>query len=516
MKEGAAIAAGHKRVVQAATDMLDADGNAYDAWVAAVAASCVCEPVLASLGGGGYLLAAPAEGQPAVFDFFTQTPRQRPSAPEDLDFFAFDAQFGTETQEFHIGWGTTAVPGVVAGMFEAHRQLGRMPVREVLLPAIQAAKDGVAVNEAQASLFQVVKTAFLSTPESRSIFGSARDTVGILGEGELLRMPEFADVLDCLAVEGPDLFYRGEIAAAILESSREGGVLRQADLESYSVDIRAPIALRFEDAEVYTNAPPAAGGILVALGLNLLNDQGLGRLRPGSDAHARIVARAIGRTVDVETADDWEPAHGAGDTGLLARWRDEIRQLRFATHGTTHTSIVDRLGNVASATISNGSGSGCIIPATGIMVNNMLGEAELNPAGFHAWPPDERLTSMMSPTFLRWPDGTRLALGSGGSRRIPSAILQVIVNLVAHDMTLEEAILLPRLHVTDGRLSVEGGFDPDDLERTLRDWPDHRLWAERNVFFGGVHAVRRSMKGMEAFGDPRRGGAGWTNSDGVV
>ena len=508
MDGGAAVAAGHPRVVQAAVDVLSADGNAYDAWIAAIATACICEPVLTSLGGGGFLLAAPADGRPVVIDFFTQTPRQHPPAPDELDFRAFDAQFGTETQEFRIGWGTTAVPGVVAGMFEVHRRFGRMPIREILSPAIQAANEGVPVSEAQAGLFQVVKTAFLSTPESRAIFGSAKAPDEIFGVGELLRFPHLADVLDCLAAEGPDLFYRGEIAAAFLECSRNAGVLHRSDLKSYAAETRTPLTANFEGAEILFNPPPAAGGLLSALGLGLLEGARLGDLFQKSDAHARLVAQAIGRTVDVEALNDWDPAVGETDPALLARWREEVRQLRFASQGTTHASIVDRRGNVASATVSNGSGSGCIIPGTDIMVNNMLGEAELNPGGFHAWPLDQRLTSMMTPTIARWADGPRAALGSGGSRRIPSAILQVIVNVAAHGMSLGEAIEAPRLHVTDGRLSVEGGFDPDDLHLTLSDWPDHRVWEEQNVFFGGVHAVRTSRSGTEAFGDPRRGGRG--------
>ena len=516
MQGGAAVAAGHPRVVQAAVDVLSADGNAYDAWIAAVATACVCEPVLTSLGGGGFLLAAPADGRPVVIDFFTQTPRHRPPIPEELDFRAFDAQFGTETQEFWIGWGTTAVPGVVAGIFEVHQRLGRMPLREILTPAIQAANEGVAVREAQAGLFQVVKTAFLSTAESRAIFGSARTPGEILAVGETLRFPEFADVLDCLAAEGPNLFYRGEIAAALLEASRDAGVLQRADLESYSAEMRAPLSTTFEGAEILINPPPAAGGLLASLGLSLLDGAGLGALHQNDDAHARLVAKAIGRTVDIEALNDWDPEEGEADPVLLARWRDEIRNLRFASQGTTHASIVDRHGNVASATVSNGSGSGCMIPGTGIMVNNMLGEAELNPGGFHAWPLDQRLTSMMAPTVARWPNGTRAAIGSGGSRRIPSAILQVIVNLAVRGMTLGDAIDAPRLHVTGGRLSVEGGFDPGNLSLTLSDWPDHRIWDERNVFFGGVHAVRASKGGTEAFGDPRRGGAAWTDNDGLA
>ena len=512
MTARAAIAAGDPQVVRVAADILAADGNAYDAWVGAVAASCVCEPVLASLGGGGFLLAAPAGERPLLVDFFAQTPKQRPPAPEALDFHAFDAQFGTETQEFQIGWGTTAVPGLVAGMFETHRRLGRMPMREILAPAIRLAKTGVPVSAGQAVLFQVVRTAFLSSPESRALFASQRTAGGILGEGEILRLPELAEALDGLAEEGQDLFYRGEIGANLLAACRGVGVLRRPDLEAYAAELRTPLATRFEGAEILLNPPPAAGGVLTALGLDLLDGAGLGRLPQTGDRHARLVARAIGRTVDVEALDS---AANAGAPpplapALLARWRQEIRALRFASRGTTHVSITDRRGNLAAATVSNGSGSGRIIPGTGIMANNMLGEAELNPGGFHAWPTDRRLTSMMTPALASWPDGARVALGSGGSRRIPSAILQTLVNLAAHRMPLRDAIEAPRLHVTGARLSVEGGFDRERLVRTLADWPDHRIWSERMLFFGGVHAVRVDRGRVDAAGDPRRGGAAWT------
>ena len=510
----AAVAAGHARVVEAAADVLSEGGNAYDAWIAAVAASCVCEPVLASFGGGGFLLAAPADGPPAVVDFFTQTPGRRRSPTGEEDFRSVHARFGTETQEFWIGWGTVAVPGIVAGIFEVHERFGHMPLGDALAPAIDSAKAGVAVTGAQADLFQVVRDAYLATPESREIFGCRAHPEDVLRAGEVLRMPAFADVLDCLAREGSDLFYRGEIAASLVEASAGSG-LRRTDLKSYSAVVRAPLATAFEGAEVLTNPAPAAGGLLTAIGLGLVDGAELGSLRQTGDRHARLVAEAIRRTVEVESDAGWDPAKGHVDPHLLNEWRANIRRLRRANLGTTHASIIDRQGNVATATVSNGIGSGCMIPDTGIMLNNMLGEAELNPGGADGWPSDTRLSSMMAPTVVRWPDGTRAAIGSGGSRRIPSAIMQVVVNLAAHGMELDAAIDAPRLHVAGNRLGVEHGFDPDDLGTTLSDWPDHRIWSERNVYFGGVHAVRASRERTEAHGDPRRGAAAWIGSAAV-
>ena len=127
--------------------------------------------------------------------------------------------------------------------------------------------------------------------------------------------------------------------------------------------------------------------------------------------------------------------------------------------------------------------------------------------GFHRWTPDERMTSMMAPTALAWHDGRRVATGSGGSNRIRTALLQVLVNLVDFAMDVEEAVIAPRIHVEDSFLSVEGGFDTERIAFVLEAWPDHLLWDAPNMFFGGAHTVASGGRGVDGAGDPRRGGA---------
>ena len=195
------------------------------------------------------------------------------------------------------------------------------------------------------------------------------------------------------------------------------------------------------------------------------------------------------------------------DAVSVARWREQVAWRTRAFRGTTHVSVIDGAGNIASATVSNGEGSGYVIPRTGIVMNNMLGEDDLNPDGFHRWTPDQRMTSMMAPTAVAWRDGRRAATGSGGSNRIRTALLQVLVNLVDFAMDVEEAVVAPRIHVEDSFLSVEGGFDPECLASVLEAWPDHQLWSAANMFFGGAHTVASGPRGVEGAGDPRRDGA---------
>jgi gamma-glutamyltranspeptidase/glutathione hydrolase len=169
-------------------------------------------------------------------------------------------------------------------------------------------------------------------------------------------------------------------------------------------------------------------------------------------------------------------------------------------------SVIDGAGNVASMTVSNGEGCGRILPRTGIMLNNMLGEQDLNPHGFHRWRADERMTSMMAPSLVLFRDGRRVATGSGGSNRIRTAVLQVLVNLIDFGMSPEAAVRQPRLHVEDGLLSIEGGLDAGVVDGLCQRWPRHERWDTLNLFFGGAHTVVEGPHGLAGVGDSRRGG----------
>jgi gamma-glutamyltranspeptidase/glutathione hydrolase len=194
------------------------------------------------------------------------------------------------------------------------------------------------------------------------------------------------------------------------------------------------------------------------------------------------------------------------DPAYLAKYRQHILGRTESPRGTTHMAIIDNDGNIASMSVSNGEGCGHLIPGTGIMLNNMLGEEDLNSTGFHKWTPDQRMTSMMSPTLLLTADGDEIALGSGGSNRIRTAILQVILNLVDYGMSPADAVNSPRIHYEKGLLSIEGGFDNREITRLLGRYPDHKIWQERSLYFGGTHTVMKNSAGFSGAGDIRRGG----------
>ncbi len=511
VKASGAVAAGHGATAAAAAEVLRAGGNAFDATLAGLLAACVAEPLLASLGGGGFLLAQPAEGEARLYDFFSQTPRRkRPEA--ELDFYPIITDFGTATQEFHIGMASTAVPGVVRGLFAAHRDLGRMPMARLVEPAAALARDGVRVSRFQAYVAHILGSIVGSGPAVRAIYHTGRDG-GLIQEGDHFHLPELADALEALAAEGDRLFYDGEMGAMLVAACRDhGGHLTPADLANYQVLQRPPIRVAFGDAEVLMNPPPSSGGLLIAVALKLLDGAGFAADGPGSRRHLTTLARCMAETnrarleSRLHEADDHDRAgHALLDPDFLAQYRARVAPAPAFNRGTTHISVIDGEGNAAALSVSNGEGSGYVIPGTGIMVNNMLGEEDINPHGFHQWPEDARISSMMAPTLMRR-DRTLRALGSGGSNRIRSAILQVLVNLVGFDMAPEAAVAAPRLHLEGALMNLEEGYPQEAQDAVLAAHPEHRLWPQGNLFFGGVHVAEVTDGHPAGAGDPRREG----------
>lgn len=507
MKTHGAVAAGHSVTAKAAARVLEEGGNAFDAVIAAMWAACVAEPVLASLGGGGFVMARPAGQTPRLYDFFVETPLTKRSR-ENLEFESRLATFaGGVTQEFHGGYGSVATPGVVAGLFAIHDDLARLSMAQLARPAIEAAQGGVKLDAFQRYVMGIVEPLLAFSAESRKVYGKAGKTdldgFELLEADVLHRQPDLAESIKYLVEEGADGFYRGDIAAVLVrESTEHGGYLRAQDLEAYRVLVRDPLLVSGRKGRFILNPPPASGGVLVGFGLKLARDMVLGEF--GAERHLEAISRIIHATGLARGEHGASPAI-LGDE-LCERYRVMIGERPLSQNGTTHISVVDADGNLAAATISNGSSSGRVVPGTGIMMNNMLGEADLSPGGFHNWPCGVRMTSMMTPALYLGQDGTAIALGSGGSNRIRSTMLQVLLNIDAFDMTLQDAISAPRMHVEDELLSVEPGFEDAWLDRLSLE--NQKRWDCEDMFFGGVHAASVSQKDgmLRAKGDARRNG----------
>lgn len=509
-----AVAAGHPETAHAAEIILQEGGNAFDAVLAALCAACIAEPVLCSLGGGGFLFAHRAGRESIIYDFFAHTPKKR-RPNDEIDFYPIIADFGKTRQEFHIGMGSIATPGVIKGLFKIHADLGHMPIDKIIEPACHIARRGVVLNALQAYIFGVVEPIYTANPNCFSQFKSTSKPNRLISKGDIYKAPETANILDALSYEGADLFYRGEIAHKLAKDCRiSGGFLTMDDLENYHVIRRNPWKLTLGDNCIQTNSPPSIGGILIAFALELVRELNLPQNSFGTAFHLGVLARIMELTnlarheSGMHEAEDNDIAKVLLRDSVIAAYRNQLDQYLLVTRGTTHISVIDATGNAASLTISNGEGAGYMLPDTGVMLNNMLGEEDINPCGFHHWPPNRRMISMMAPSLIHYNDGSLVALGSGGSNRIRTAILQVLINLLKFGMTLKESVNAPRVHFERGELNLEPGFSPEEVDKMTFSFPNLHHWNDINLFFGGVHAVSYNSQTnhFDGVGDPRRGG----------
>lgn len=513
-----AVAAGHPLTAAAGAQVLDEGGNAVDACVAAAFAAWVAESPLTGPGAGGFALVVPSDGRPArVADFFVSTPGIGRPAPPAAEMHAVDVAFGGDgqtTQVFRIGEASCAVPGAAAGLEAVHRAYGRLPWRVLLEPAIELARTGLEVSRPQAHLHAILDLILRHTEEGRRVY--SRPDGSRLGPGDALHLPDLGSTLEQIAEEGAAALYRGELARAIVQTvSAGGGAITERDLAGYRVAWRRPVRVGYLGHEVISNPPPSSGGILIAYGLALLARAGRGA--PGSAEAIASLAEVMREQTRVREEGFTSGLHRGGLARRLLSQEGIARGLARmeagapgivepAPAGTTHVSVVDSNGTAASLSSSTGSGSGVIVPGTGIHLNNMLGEYDLVAGGPSA--PGRRLTSMMAPTVVVGPAGPRLVVGSAGSVRLRGAIMQVIANVVAHGLDVAAAIDHPRVHVDEPHVHCEGGFDPAQLDRLESLGYEVVRWRRRNLFFGGANAVEVHDGSLAAAGDARRGGAG--------
>jgi gamma-glutamyltranspeptidase / glutathione hydrolase len=509
------VAAGHPLTAEAGAEVLREGGNAVDAAICAVLTSFVTESQLSGFGAGGFAMVHTG-GEDTLTDFFVAA-GGADGIERRAELIPIPVYFDETPQTFNCGVASCGVPGNPAGLEHLWRRFGSVPLSRLAEPGIRLGREGVTLTEGAEYFHEILHPILVSSPESAALYTPEGRQ---LRKGDVFRYPEMSDALERFAAEGSEPFYRGETARRVCEWVRErGGTLGMDDLAAYEPIEREPVSATFRGYDVLTNPPPSSGGILIGYSLGLLE-----RLGDRSGVE-RIVAAT--EAANSRRSDDFH--EGLHDEAYVKRFLDSDLDAvaeRIASgewvggHGgaggpgdrlgsTTHIAVMDAEGSCASVTCSNGTGSGVLVPGTGVHVNNMLGEEDLNPQGFHRIPPGRRVSSMMSPTLALRDGEVALGLGSAGSNRIRSAILQVVVRVLEEGMDADRAVRAGRLHFEAGTVQAEPGVDEKglaDLER--RGVPVVR-WKRENLYFGGAQAVARdpSTGELSGGGDPRRGGA---------
>jgi len=435
-----AIAAGHPLSADAGARVLRDGGNAVDALLAAAFTAFVTEGPLTGPAGGGFALVHEPSGETTVLDCFFVVPSVGLGEMEELLI-----DFGDSgTQVFHVGEGSVAVPGLLAGLEEVHGRFATRDWSELVEPAIALAREGFVRDEPRAFLHSILEGILLRDEGGRRIYG------------------------DPARVHGQD-------AVATLERVRDAGAATMAELvPEYADDLRAYRALPVEPLELAALgrtvlSTPSQGGGVVQRILALLAATG----EPSLEDEARAVA----------------DAYGPLGSGPLP--------------GTTHISVVDGSGMAAALSSTLGSGSGVF--RGGTQLNNMLGELDV--IGSHDKAPGDRLASMMTPTLVLGGGRPELVIGSAGSVRLAGAIAQVTWRIL-RGMHVRDAICAPRLHVEGTTLHLEGGWSDVEVETLPASWDVNRWDALNLFFGGVQAVQVSEGGVLEAAGDPRRGGVG--------
>ena len=450
------IAGGHRDTVSSAENILKSGGNAFDAAISGVFSSMVCEYLYTGAASGGAMMVQKNGFSPSLIDFFVETPR---SIQKNVgDFKTVYADFGDTKQEFNIGAGSVGVPGTIPGLIEVHKRYGSLPFSVLVEQSVHLAKKGSVTSKNQEYLSSVLSPVISNSPELLSLF---QKDGSFLGAGERFFNKELGLFLEQFLYEDPTDFYKNEVCPLFYDTICEGGVISLKDLQDYTPKTRKPLVVKYRGCDIFMNPKPSTGGALIKEGL-----KDLSKIKNVSKKDVEAALFAISLLKD-----------------------------RDAVGSTTHLTVIDHEKNVASTTTTNGVGAGFIIPKTGVMPNNMLGEKHLNPHGFHAWKSKQRIPSNICPTLVLGGKRGVVALGSAGSSRIISAILSVITNMLDHKMSLVDAVSSPRIHVEDGVLHCE-----PDGEKPKYGADEVVSWGDKNMYFGGVNACSFS----ESVGDERR------------
>ena len=502
MKKYGNISTGSIESSLAAEEILKFGGNAFDAAIGAVFVSMTSEFALTGAFGGGILMGIENNSSPFMYDFFVDCPSKK---NPNKEFKNIEVDFGETTQSFYVGKGSIAVPGNIKGLIDVHKNHGKLPFSDILKPAIECAKNGIPISSYQAYILKIIEPIISYDVSCKNLFYKNNK---LINQGNVFKNDAFVDFLNILINKGYEYFYQGPGLDLIFNFLDNKSNLTKNDFNSYQVYKRKPLSLNFNKHTIFSNPAPAYGGTLITFLLKFFENKNLKEYAL-YDLIKGMNLSSLAREEICLNPDNENEILDVLSEKIFNKYKqifNKQHSIDFSSPlngfgSTTHLSILDNNGNAVSITTTNGEGCGSIIPEYGIMMNNMLGEHDLNPFGFHKWNKKRRLPTMMSPTIITQNSKAKYILGSGGSNRIRSANIQVILNLLLKNMNLSEAINAPRIHLEGNTLFHEPGvLIPNEKIKNIII----NSFNDKNLFFGGVNAVSDNL----AVGDNRRGGHG--------
>jgi gamma-glutamyltranspeptidase / glutathione hydrolase len=507
-------------------EILRRGGSAVDAAVAVGFALAVVHPEAGNLGGGGFMVIRLRDGTVQTLDY-------RETAPARATRDMYLDEHGEPTERSLTGHLAAGVPGSVAGLVEAQRRFGRLPLAAVVEPAVRLARDGFVVDEYRRSSIAGDSARLARFPASRASFlPNGAPPVA----GSLLRQPELGTTLEAIRDHGADGFYRGPVADLIVaEMERGGGLISRADLAAYRAIWRDPITISYRRHTIYSMPPASSGGVTMGEIFNIM--EGYTPLPPfGTPALVHLETEAMRRAFTDRNTYLGDPAFVRNPTERLlskayaADLRKGIGDRASPTpafapgprtgSSTTHYSVVDQEGNTVSCTttLNDSYGSAVTVAGAGFLLNDEMDDFATAPGKpnmyglvqgeANAIAPGKRMLSAMTPSIVLDPEGRLLlVVGTPGGPRIITMVYHVISNVIDHHMGLAEAVAAPRMHhqgLPDTLQVERDGLPPATLD-SLRA-RGHAI--QSGGYWGDVEAIIRTPTGWRGVSDPRRGGGG--------
>ncbi|MGH7871325.1 MAG: gamma-glutamyltransferase [Candidatus Binatia bacterium] len=510
---------------EAGMAILKRGGNAVDAAIATAFALSVVDQASSGLGGGGFMVIYRAKDKKSfALDFRETAPQASRKELYMKDGKAAPALSLT-------GALAVAVPGEVAGLIEARKRFGSLPMTTLVAPAIKLASDGfpldatlrIAIERQQSGMKQFPNLGRVFMPNGR-----------LPNEGDLIRQTDLADTLKTIADQGAEVFYRGRIGAAIVETIKSnGGVMTLDDLKNYQAVWREPLIGTYRNRTVVTMPPPSSGGVAILEMLNILEGYKLDQLQHNSAVYLHLITESMKHTFA-------DRAHFLGDPDFVhvpvrkltakeyAGWirgriaPDKTYPPAFYGYynynpekgGTTHFSVIDRFGNAVACTqsVNTRFGSKLMASGTGIVLNNEIDDFAIHADSANVYglvgneanslQPKKRPLSSMSPTIILRDGRPELVVGAAGGPRIISATLQTILNVLDFRMPVKLAVDAPRVHHQwmPNRLNVEGKI-PSEEKKALEQ-RGHVLREQTEL--GVVQAITWQGTTMRGAADPRK------------
>ena len=527
----AMVASQEALATRVGVDILKRGGNAVDAAVAVGFALAVTLPRAGNLGGGGFMMVHSAKtGKTVAIDY-----REMAPAASHQDMY-LDENRQVDKKKARFSRFSAGVPGTVAGLALAARKFGSKPLAELIKPAIALARRGITVTPELASSLSRREKRLARNPASKAIFFKPDGSAYL--PGDRLVQADLAHSLELIARHGPEAFYRGEIARRIAaDMQANGGPMTLTDLAKYQAIVRHPVHGTYRGYDIYSMPPPSSGGVHLVQLLNILEGFPIGFLGPNSVDTIHVMAEAMrlayaDRSHYLGDPDYWRvPVGGLTSKAYASQLRAQINMGRarssetvrpgnpmpYESNETTHFAVMDAAGNAVSNTytINFSFGSGITAAGTGILLNNEMDDFSAKPGVPNAYgliggqanavEPGKRPLSSMTPTLISRDGKVFLATGSPGGSRIITTVLQVILNVIDHDMNIAAATHAPRIHHQwlPDKLRVEGGLSPDTLDLlAARGHVIEHKWA-----MGSTQSIMRHPKGLLGASDPRKPGA---------